>query len=369
MSYFKKIFLQGHSGAPNRQSGVNVPENVFIATTKMCGTIAYNMTRNTQDRIMKMNFNKAQSLNDVNKTISKQFQVYSQYSTSKQIPNMKISFRRSNKRVQGVYNLNVNSIQTLHGPRQNNGTGWGHVKFLSSSVPVGVPTNDYDLDLVNIVRDIKLRYPNQVIIIFINVCQSQSGLQLKLSNNVRRNGTRRLKVYKSTAINAKSARAETINYVPGLYVNQDNKIVDENGQNMTNVTLRMKLQYLGPVTEPIVRQVRFAAMQKSQQKKQQNTRVRQSTTPNGRNNYYNNNNNNYYNNNNNPINWNSIKSFSRSPALYRQMYRQMNIWPDENIRNYYTANYLGKAKWTEFYNGLAPRNALKQRINHIFGYF
>ena len=108
MPFFKKIFLQGHSGAPNRQSGVNVPESVFIATTKMCGTVAYNMPSNTQNRIMSMNFSNAQSFNDVNKTISKQFQVYSQYSTSKQIPNMKISFRKSNKRVQGVYNLNVN---------------------------------------------------------------------------------------------------------------------------------------------------------------------------------------------------------------------------------------------------------------------
>jgi len=354
MTSFKKIFLQGHSGAPNRQSGVNVPENIFIATTKMCGTMAYNLATNTQNRIMRMNFSNAQSFNDVNKKISKQFQVYSQYSTSKQIPNMKISFRKSNKRVQGVYNLNTNNIRTLHGPRQNNGTGWGHVKFLGDSVIPEIATgNNYDHQLVDLVSHIKARYPpNQIIIIFINVCQSQGGLQLKLSNNVRRNGTRRLKVYKSNATN----------YVPDLYVNQTtNMIVDENGQNMTNVTLRMKLQYLGFVGDTVLKQVRFAAMQKSQQKKQQNNRVSERRASNS-------NMSNSNSNSNNKLNWTRIKNLTRSPVLYRQMARQMNTWSDNNIRIYYTANYIGRAKWTEFYNGLAPRTVLKGRINRIFGY-
>jgi hypothetical protein len=320
----RKIFLQGHSRAPSSNSLFKppVPEGVFIATQRMCGRNAHNVPINTQNRIRELSFDGLTPHQIHEKLTTQQFQVYSQYSPIwnarvRSIPDMTISFRQSNKRPQGVFNINkYNLTDNILGLRPpNNGTGWGHIRLLNYHVPPGVLTNDYNLKLETIVNNIIKHFPNTYIVIFVNACQSaEGGIQASISNFVRSNGSRHLKLYKNNVEN----------YIHNLYVNNNHRIVDENGIIVNNAGLRLKFGIF--ISNNGLSQVRQMVARRSLQKSEQNY-ARASR-----------------------INWNRIKNAPKTNNLYAQMSKEIrnNKWSDQKIRRIVSPNFLGRPKFVEF---------------------
>ena len=343
----RKIFLQGHSRAPSSNSLFKppVPEGVFIATQRMCGRNAHNVPINTQKRIKKLSFAGLTPPQIHEKLTTQQFQVYSRYSPIwnarvQTIPDMTISFRQSNKRPQGVFNINkYNLTDNILGLRPpNNGTGWGHIRLLNTGVPFGVPTNDYDLKLVNIVKDLKKSFPDTYIVIFVNACQSaEGGIQASISN-LMRNDSRHLKLYKNNVEH----------YIPNLYVNKNHRIVNENGIFVNNAGLRLKFGI--NISNNGLSQVRQMVTRKSLQKNElayAKARARASRVV-------------------NQINWSRIKNAPKTNNLYSQMSKEIrnNNWSDQNIRRFVSPIYLGKPKFDGFHDFL--RNSTAQNNYNLF---
>jgi hypothetical protein len=372
----KKFFIQGHSSAPTNNSTFPVPEGVFIVTLRMCGRFSYSLPIQIQTQIRNMILN-GKSADNINNELSKSFQVYSSRSRTnrlKYIPNVSIELRKSNKRPMGVFNINkYNLVSTILGSTQanytGNATGWGHVSLLNakmSELPTtpGIFQNSYYMDLPYMVHTIKNAYPNNINVIFVNMCQSQAGgFEIKISNRVNR-GLRPLKIYKNNSTH----------YINGLYVNQTNKIVNGSGRVMTNSELQPKLQqYLQQrglptmnqtVLQTAIRQMKQIVRTKSAQKSETNMRRNERPAPMMVNSGA-------RGSRNEPINWNSIRGATRTNNLYRRMAKEMRQWSDNNIFQYFSVGYLGQAKYYELYRYLQrstsqPNRKFLRRVNRLF---
>ena len=372
----KKFFIQGHSSAPLNNSTYPVPEGVFIVTLRMCGKMAFNIPPQIQRQIRNMVLN-GKSLANINNELSKSFQVYSSLSRTprlRYIPDVSIELRKSNKRPMGVFNLNkYNLVSTILGSTQANYasdiTGWGHVSLLNARMsqlptPPGIFQNSYYMNLPYMVNEIKRVYPNNINVIFVNMCQAQAGgFEVTISNRANR-GLRLLKILKNNRNQ----------HITGLYVNQTNKIVNGNGREMTNAELQTILQQIGiPMNQSIlqtaIRQIKQSVRIKSAQKSELTRRQLERPAPM------------MVNNNvvpvmrargsrNEPINWNSIKQAPKTNNLYRRMAREMRQWSDQNIRQYFTVWYLGQAKYDGLYNYLQKSTSqangnFKRRVNRL----